>query len=159
MNVRFQVLTAASMKMAVFWVVALCSLVEVYRYLHHQGDEWAAREESDWFPCHKKSPRERLTHRPEDGGSNNLWHVSKLLSDCTAQQLVRQPSWWWMWPHRYHLPNEKQLGDNKISGSHGSKYEDDCLPGWAIIEVVSISETSVNFYQTTLRNIPEDSYL
>jgi hypothetical protein len=43
--VRFQVLTAASMKMAVFWVVAPCSLVEVYRrfrgacYLHHQVDE------------------------------------------------------------------------------------------------------------------------
>jgi hypothetical protein len=29
--VRFQVLTAASMKMAVFWVIAPCSLVEVYR--------------------------------------------------------------------------------------------------------------------------------
>jgi hypothetical protein len=26
-------------------------------------------------------------------------------------------------------------------------------------EAVSISETSVNFYQTTLRNIPEDSHL
>jgi hypothetical protein len=31
--VRFQVLTAASMKMTVFWVVAPCSLVEVYRRL------------------------------------------------------------------------------------------------------------------------------
>jgi hypothetical protein len=30
-QVGFQVLTAASMKMAVFWVVAPCSLVEVYR--------------------------------------------------------------------------------------------------------------------------------
>jgi hypothetical protein len=30
MNMRFQVLTAVSMKMAVFWVVAPCSLVEVY---------------------------------------------------------------------------------------------------------------------------------
>jgi hypothetical protein len=29
--VRFQVLKAASMKMAVFWVVEPCSLVEVYR--------------------------------------------------------------------------------------------------------------------------------
>jgi hypothetical protein len=29
-TVRFEVLTAASMKMAVFWVVALCSLGEVY---------------------------------------------------------------------------------------------------------------------------------
>jgi hypothetical protein len=40
---RFQVLTAASMKMAIFWAVAPCSLVEVYRRfrgaccLHHQG--------------------------------------------------------------------------------------------------------------------------
>jgi hypothetical protein len=31
--VRFQVLTAASMKIAVFWDVAPCSLVEVYRRL------------------------------------------------------------------------------------------------------------------------------
>jgi hypothetical protein len=43
-NLRFQVLTAASMKMAVFWVAAPCILVEVYRRfrgaccLHHQGD-------------------------------------------------------------------------------------------------------------------------
>jgi hypothetical protein len=41
-RVRFQVLMAASIKMAVFWVVAPCSLVEVYRRfrgascLHHQ---------------------------------------------------------------------------------------------------------------------------
>jgi hypothetical protein len=44
-KVKLEVLTAASMKMAVFCVVAPCSLVEVYRrfrgacYLHHQGDE------------------------------------------------------------------------------------------------------------------------
>jgi hypothetical protein len=42
--VGFEVLMAVSMKMAVFWVVVLCSLVEVYRRfrgtcrLHHQGD-------------------------------------------------------------------------------------------------------------------------
>jgi hypothetical protein len=41
----FEVLTAASMKMAVFWVVAPCSLVEIYRRfrgaccIHIQGDE------------------------------------------------------------------------------------------------------------------------
>jgi hypothetical protein len=41
--VRFQVLTAVSTKMDVFWVVAPCSPVEVYRLsrgaccLHHQG--------------------------------------------------------------------------------------------------------------------------
>jgi hypothetical protein len=30
-EVRFQVLTAVSVKMAVFWVVTPCSLVEIYR--------------------------------------------------------------------------------------------------------------------------------
>jgi hypothetical protein len=43
MIVGFEVLTAVGMKMAVFWVVAPCSLVEVYQRftgpccLHHQG--------------------------------------------------------------------------------------------------------------------------
>jgi hypothetical protein len=43
--VGFEVLTAVSSKMAVFWVVAPCSLVAVYQRfrdpccLHHQGDE------------------------------------------------------------------------------------------------------------------------
>jgi hypothetical protein len=42
-DVRFQVLRAACMKIAVFWDVASCSLVEEYRrfrgvYYLHQGD-------------------------------------------------------------------------------------------------------------------------
>jgi hypothetical protein len=43
--VRFEVITAASMKIAVFWVVAPCKLVDVYQRfrgtccLHHQDDE------------------------------------------------------------------------------------------------------------------------
>jgi hypothetical protein len=43
--VRFQVLTAASIKVTVFWVVAPCSLVEVNRRfrgtccLHHQDPD------------------------------------------------------------------------------------------------------------------------
>jgi hypothetical protein len=43
--VGFEVLTAVSMEIAVFWVVAPCSLVEVYQHfrgpccLHHQGDD------------------------------------------------------------------------------------------------------------------------
>jgi hypothetical protein len=42
--VGFEVLTAVSTKMAVFWVVAPCSLVEVYQRFrgpccpHHKGD-------------------------------------------------------------------------------------------------------------------------
>jgi hypothetical protein len=44
-EVGFEVLTAASMKMAIFWVVAPCNLVEVYRRLrgiccrHHHGED------------------------------------------------------------------------------------------------------------------------
>jgi hypothetical protein len=44
-TVEFEVLTAVSTNMAVFWVVAPCSLVEVHQSfrgpccLHHQGDE------------------------------------------------------------------------------------------------------------------------
>jgi hypothetical protein len=45
LKVGFEVLTAVGTKMAVFWVVAPCSMVEVYQRfrgpccLHHQGDE------------------------------------------------------------------------------------------------------------------------
>jgi hypothetical protein len=45
--VRFQVLTATSMKMTVFWDVVPYSLIEIYRRfrgaycLHHQGDDEA----------------------------------------------------------------------------------------------------------------------
>jgi hypothetical protein len=81
---RFQVLTAGSMKMAVFCDVAPCSLVEVYRCLrgaccHHQGD-----------------------HR---------------LEVLAASIIV------------------------------------------LMMEAASISETSVNFCQTTRRNISEDSHV
>jgi hypothetical protein len=62
------------LKMAVFWVVASCSLVEVYWHfrgaccLHHQGD------------C------------PDDGDSKYLWNVSKFVTDYMVQQPRRQPS-------------------------------------------------------------------
>jgi hypothetical protein len=62
----YQVLTAASMKMTVFWVVAPRSLLEVYWrfrcacYVHHQG------------------------------ASGHLWNVDKRLPDYTAQQPKRQ---------------------------------------------------------------------
>jgi hypothetical protein len=60
-------------KMAVLWVVALCSLEEVYQRfrgpccLHHQGG-------------------------PDDGGSKNLRNVGKLLPDYMVLQPKRQPS-------------------------------------------------------------------
>jgi hypothetical protein len=45
----------------------------------------------------------------------------------------------------------------------GGEYKDDCLLGCLLIttmmKAASTSETSVNFYQTTWRNILEDSHL
>jgi hypothetical protein len=66
-HVRFEVLTAVSTKMAVFWVVAPCSLVEVYQ--HFRG------------PC-------CLHHQ----GSMDLWNIGKILPHYMALQPRRQPS-------------------------------------------------------------------
>jgi hypothetical protein len=49
---RFQVLTAASMKLAVFWSVVPCGLVKVDQ--------------------HFRGARCRHHHRPDDGGSKHL---------------------------------------------------------------------------------------
>jgi hypothetical protein len=51
---------AVSMKMAVFWVVAPCSLIEVYQ-------------------CFRRACY--LHHCPDDGGSKYLEDNGKLLSD------------------------------------------------------------------------------
>jgi hypothetical protein len=60
--------------MAVFWVVASRSLVEVYQ--RFRG------------PC----CRARLTQRPGDGGSMDHWNAGKLLPDYTVLQPRSQPS-------------------------------------------------------------------
>jgi hypothetical protein len=65
------------LKMAVFWVVSLCSLVEVYRRfrraccLHHQGDHFFY------------------------GGSKHLGNTGKLLPDYVAQQHRRLTNHKW----------------------------------------------------------------
>jgi hypothetical protein len=52
-----------------------------------------------------------------------------------------------------------------ISSSHGDEYEDGLPPGTLrhadalAMEVVTTSETSVNFYQSTRNNIPEDGHI
>jgi hypothetical protein len=75
------------LNMTVFSVVALCSLVKVYRRFrdtccsHHQGDG---------------------SHHPDDGGSKYLWNVSKRLPDYTVLQTRRQPS-------SYSQPSERQI--------------------------------------------------
>jgi hypothetical protein len=69
-DVGFEVLTAVNMKSAVFWVVAPCSLVEVYQRfrgpccLHHQGDEY----------------------KDDVGGSKLMWNVGQTrLHGATYQ--------------------------------------------------------------------------
>jgi hypothetical protein len=61
-----------------------------------------------------------------------------------------------------HFRNKSYRTDTtkyvEISGSHGDKYEDDYLLGLMIV-AVSTCETLVNFYQTTQRNISEQSHL
>jgi hypothetical protein len=47
---------------------------------------------------------------------------------------------------------------SETSGSHGDKYEDEDEK-ITMMDAVSTSEMSVNFYQTTRRNIPEDNLL
>jgi hypothetical protein len=72
----FEVLIAVSTMIPVFCFVAPCSLVEVYQRFrspccfHHQG----------------------VNHRPDDGGSKDLWNIGKLLPNYTALQPRRQPS-------------------------------------------------------------------
>jgi hypothetical protein len=65
--VGFEVIMAVGTKMAVFWVVAPCSLVEIYHSF--RGDD-----------------------RLDDGGSKDLWNVGKFLPDYTVLQSRRQPS-------------------------------------------------------------------
>jgi hypothetical protein len=50
---------------------------------------------------------------------------------------------------------------SQISGSGGGEHEDDNLLGYCalMMEAVSTYETSVNFYETTQRNIPEGCHL
>jgi hypothetical protein len=42
--VGFEVLTAVSMKIAVFWVVAPCSLVEVYQRFRGRPDDGGSKD-------------------------------------------------------------------------------------------------------------------
>jgi hypothetical protein len=68
----FEVLTVASMKMTVFWILEPCSLVDIYQCFrgacchHYQG--------------------------LDDTGSRHLRNVSELLPDYMVQQPRRQPT-------------------------------------------------------------------
>jgi hypothetical protein len=50
---------------------------------------------ADWVLYLGPFPNTRLTHRPDDGGSKDLWNVGTLLPDYTVLQPRRQPSSNW----------------------------------------------------------------
>jgi hypothetical protein len=122
--VRFQVLTAASMKIAVFWVVVPCSLVEVYRRfrgaccLQHQGDR---TQDSHLHTCRRKNLKS---------------HLVNLYGEATLCYIRRFEA--------LQIKKAKRLCPLLIA---------------LMMEAASTSETSVKFYQTALRNIPEDRHL
>jgi hypothetical protein len=81
--VGFEILTVASIKMSVFWVVVPCSLVEVKR--RFRGT------------C-------RLHHYcPDDGGSKHLRNIGKLLPDYMALQPRRHSFSSWNPTHSWCL--------------------------------------------------------
>jgi hypothetical protein len=65
---RFVVLSAASMKMAVFWVVAPCILIEVYRRfrgaccLHHQGESSSETSVNFYQTTRCNNPKDSHPH-------------------------------------------------------------------------------------------------
>jgi hypothetical protein len=71
MKVGFEILTAAGMNMAVFWIVAACSPVEFY--LHFRGT----------CCLHNQSPYDR--------GIKYLRNVGKFLLDFTALKHTKKP--------------------------------------------------------------------
>jgi hypothetical protein len=83
-------------------------------------------------------------------------------------------------PHQWHtqfyiqnkdLTMGNLISSGEIRGSYGDEYEDGCLLGCdvsevlttsiirAMMEAVSTSKMSVSIYQTTRHSIPEDSHL
>jgi hypothetical protein len=83
--------------------------------------------------------------------SEPKWLTSRSTS-CRGSNVAGE------YPNRYIPPCE-------ISGSHGGEYENVCLVGRCalrnalMMEAAITYETSVNFYQTTRRNNPEDTHL
>jgi hypothetical protein len=95
--------------MAVFWVVAPCSLLEVYccfrgaYCLHH--------------------------HRPDDGGSKHLWKIGKLLPNYTVQQPRIQPfSYSLLWEPQISTDIIIITGSTDLCGPWSSSKASSILP-------------------------------
>jgi hypothetical protein len=71
-------------------------------------------------------------HRPDDGGSKDLWNVGKLLPDYTALQPRRQPS-------SYSPPWEPQI----LLRSSVKSYEGFLKPGLSCSRFESVTDHEV----------------
>jgi hypothetical protein len=62
----------------------------------HQSPDIVSKSEPLWYEAGNVTnhwdSRIWVSHRPDGGGSKDLWNVGKLLPDYTAQQSRRQPS-------------------------------------------------------------------
>jgi hypothetical protein len=99
-DVRFQVLSAASMKMAVFYDVAPCSLVDVYRrfrgacFLHYQSDESLTYRPDDG----RKTQGNFLTSRMTTSLLKRSWfHIVKIFSACCIEAFKHKLCFMWQW--------------------------------------------------------------
>jgi hypothetical protein len=85
--VRFEVLTAASMKMSVFWVLAPCSQVVVYRHfsgtccLHTQGDEGGSNTSETSVNVYQTTRRNNPEH--------SYLHSEHCMSEVASPSVVQ----------------------------------------------------------------------
>jgi hypothetical protein len=93
-KVGFEVLTAVGTKIAVFWVVAPCSLVEVNQRfrvpccLHHQGDEYSSRASETLVHFYQTTRR----YNPEDSHLQEVYTFKNLFyksNDAKSMSCVR----------------------------------------------------------------------
>jgi hypothetical protein len=109
--VRYQVLTAASMKMAVFWVVAPCSLVDVnHRFrgtycLYHHGDELQAASTSDTLVNFYQTTRR---NNPEDSHlhTRRRENLKSHFIICVHIKWTSRPMKYVNWPRALLLNTE-----------------------------------------------------
>jgi hypothetical protein len=93
--VGFEFLTAVSTKMAVFWVVAPCSLVEVYQRfrgaccLHHQGDQGTLKTTRRYNPEDSHLHIRSLS----ESEFNDMLKNNSVLVPCSAEpvEILKRP--------------------------------------------------------------------
>jgi hypothetical protein len=95
------------MKMAVFWVVAPCSLVEVYQRfrvpccLHHQGDNKEAARNSETLINFYQTTR---SHNPEEDSHLHTHRRENLKSYLCCMKAV--------YANNYNQGDDAELYDN-----------------------------------------------